>query len=641
MVKLIRRNQKTFLTGLTIVSMITFLISYGTGGNRNGAADGVYGTLNGTKIYISEVQSAKAELSAVNRMSYEGRDYQPHSLVEAILNAPGLPEEAMARLGLPTELAEKPELLVMLRHEADAADIQANNDQVQTIMVNQGKEMDQDSDQYRAARAGVQDLLKIRARFEQIAGAVKVSKPQADTLLARYAEKLELNLVQLSASDFTAKVPPPTTQQVQDQFTKFADTPANHPNDTDPFGFGYRLPLRTRLQYVEVPIGVIKAAVIATKSPYEWKVAAEKYYLKHATDFTSPAPVQGPTTGPSALPPIQQTFDQAQDHVLDIIRQPLVDSMCLDVQSFINSTLNTDYAAYLDYCKSGSTAGEPDSSLGVAYSSFSYISKLIERVKSRFNLVIIGGQTPEYLSIKDVGLIPGVGSAKLADFAQRQANTYLDLLNKKDPAAPAVLTKPSPPPYNASDPKSNPNIIFARLIAALPEQAPPSVASVQSQVESDVKTAAAYQLAQDLAASISLSAKTGNLVVAAIASGHPIISLQGESALSYQAVDVNGLYPPLGDSVSSFTKQAFELLSDFNPTPNPHPVRTIDLKEQALLFVAQLTGVKARWSEDSYFDDQQEARLEAASKPEIALLAEWYNYDAVVKRTGFVPTKKN
>ncbi len=628
MIKVIRRHQKKFLAGLTIFSMVAFLVQRGSSGQGSGA-DPVYATIYGKKIYASDMAQAHAELQALTHsVRFTGRDGVPHSMLDVFFG----PEMSQA-------ISSKPEWFLMLREEADAANIQVSNDEVQSVLANEAKDLDPDSDNYIAAKAGVTDIYKILTRYQQVATAIKVSKPMRDNVLAKSGETLQMNLVQLNASDFLTKVAPPTTQQVQEQFNRFAgSTPHVVVADTNIFGFGYKVPLRSKVQYIRISSDAIGAAVAATKTAYEWEVAARKYYLNNAAEFSLKPVTTGPASMPTTMASVPQTYEQAHDQVLRAVRTPMVNALTDQVRSYIASTLNTDYQAYLQFCTSGGNGLEADSSIGARYSSFTYLSKLIDAVKSRFNVQITASETPDY-SLTQIGDIPGVGSTSLASFVEQQAQTYLDKVDKKDPSAPAILTKPSPAFAGSNDVKNVTAIVFARLSEVLPSQAATDISGILPQVEGDVRLAAAYKLAEGQAEALQSTARSTGLVMAASASGQAVIPVLGDNALSSYSTDVKGVFPPLADAAGSFTKQAFTIMGSYDPKTNPHPVQIIALPEQGRLFVAQLTEVNAIWNAESYFTTAMEFAGEATRDEDEKLREGWFRYDAVVQRTGFKVNK--
>jgi hypothetical protein len=636
MIKLIRRNQRVFLAGLTILSMLVFVVQRGSGGQGNDA-DHVYGTINGKTIYTSELVQARAEIQA---MQHSVRFDSPYGGSRPMLDLVFGPE-------IGETIASKPELFVMLTREADAANIQAPRDEIETIMVNRAKGLDPDSDEYAAARAGVADVYKILLRFQQVESAVKVSRPMVDHALVSGSEALNLNAVQLNASDYLSKAPAPTTQQMQEQFTAFKDSLPQHPvPTTNPFGFGYKLPMRSKLQYIRVSPEALADAVVATKSSYEWEVAARKYYLNNPQEFTKPASTQPATAAaePGTQPAIQLTFDQAKDQVLKTIRMPELREKMEAVRDYIISTMNSDYQAYLKFCTENKGGNEPDSSLGVPYASVSYISKLTDMVKARFNVAIVGTIMPDYLSTAQIADIPLIRNKELTDFVEQQGQAYLALINpadpkKNDPRAPAILTKPSGPIVGTAEQADIVGIVFARLSAVKPSEAPAEMKDVQSQVVADLKLSEAYKLAKAEADTIQAAAEKTNLAIAALTTGKSIVPLVGEDAVRMSSNDIKVFYPPLGDSAPSFTSQAFEMTAHYDPKTDPHPVQTIGLPEQGRLFVVQLIDVKADWDTENYYKSVLEAQMESRDEQAQKLRQGWFSYDAVVKRMGFKSSK--
>jgi hypothetical protein len=217
---------------------------------------------------------------------------------------------------------------------------------------------------------------------------------------------------------------------------------------------------------------------------------------------------------------------------------------------------------------------------------------------------------------------------------------YLDKLDKKDPAAPALLMRPSPSLFDSDEKtKAMPDTVIARLADVLPSEAPKNVAAAQYQIEDDLKKAAAYNLAKDQAALLQTAAKATNLAGAAIASGRSIIQVQGDNALTIYASEVKGVYPPLGDAASSFTKQAFSMMGTYDPKNNSHPLQLIELPEQGRLFVAQLTEVNAIWNAETYYTTAIEMTSEATRDQDEKLREGWFKLDSVTQRTGFKSTK--
>jgi hypothetical protein len=627
MIKLIRRNQKTVLTGLSIVAMITFVANFGKGGGQS-ASDRRFGTIGGKVIYVSEVTQARAELSALSsfidlsamrRNPYTGEFANP---------------EVNMIFQLLASMNKEKDLYLLLRHEAIADKVQVSSESVDAAMGALTHQTDPDSDSYLATREGMTNLLKILTRFDQVASAVKISKPLVDTAQAREDQTLSLNLVQLKADDYLYKLPAPTTQQLQDQFTRFADVTPHQPTPTtNPAGYGYRLPQRAKLQYLRLTPEAVTAAVTATKSNYDWEVQARKYYLANTSEFI---PKPATTTSVAATQPsLPKPFEIVREKILTDLRQPLCTALQDDVVRFISTTMTGDWQAYNNFLKSPAPGPAPDSSLGVPYPSFSYLSKLIDKVHTKFNVQLIASETQSGLSEDQIADIPGIGTSELRNFVSQQSQAYLAAINAKDPAAPAKLMEPSPV-LAGSDSKSP---VFARLTEVLPSRPPANLAEVLPQVETDVRNAAAYKLAKDDADRMVTAAAKSPMTLVALASGKPLIHIDHLSANAY---DIPEIVPPLSDGVRDFSRQAFNLLNLYDPAKNPTAAETIELPTQGRVFPTQLVFVNANWNSDSYFQDRFNLTSSTQADFRRLLSQDWlFNLPSVAKRLDFKPDKKD
>jgi hypothetical protein len=627
MIKLIRNNQKTVLTGLTIFSMVAFLVNRGNG-TKDGSSDRVFATANGQKIYLSEFQEARAEQQALRQyFLFDPRQ----SEVSAVVNG-------------------KDELFMLLRHEANQLGIHANKDEVQTILKNETRPLDVNSDEYTLLSNGVGDLLKIMTRVTMLAQAEKTSRPQVDQQLALDDESLKVKLVQFQAADFADKVPAPTPQQVQEQFTKYASTVPRQPNETDnPFGFGYKLPQRAAFQYIRVTDDELNQAAIATEDAYTWDVDAHKYYYKHLSDY----PATVPTTGPIG-PMLPKRFDEVKGVILEKLHKEKADDLRTQVTLFITSTMNADWQNYSKFIAGGAKGAEPDSSLGEPYTSFKYLIKLDEAVHTKFN-VEVTDHTTDYLPERDFNTpeldystLAGVGSAAVTTFITNRCNEYLDLKKENDPTAPATLVEPS---ASLAGPQEGIRV-FIRLTDVKPAEAPADVSVVRAEVESDIRIAKAYDLAKQQADALALAAKAGTLDIAAAAVGRSEISTEvtakvlandpaGQAAWAKINQEVK---PPLHDNDRlPFVKQAYKLLTVYDAQRVMHPVGVIELQSlpNSRVMVGQLQSLSAEWDDKSFFDYYALACQNVHKRSDQMTAFESLALPNVIARLDYKPLKGN
>ena len=325
---------------------------------------------------------------------------------------------------------------MLLRHEAQASGVKANNDDIETAMTNyyhRPENADDSTDD--VAREAITDYYLILANFDRIASDVKISQPQRDRFLAQSGQQIQLDVVELTQSDFATKVPAPTTQQVQEQFTKFADTEPGHADKKNPFGYGYRLPDAVKLQYLAIYREEAQKTIEASKSPYDWEVEARLYYRKHLEEFAATQPTTqslGPVPPPTTMP-----YADVAPKVMAAVRKPLVDKLMFDIQGKLVSAMQSDYRAFTQS--------------GGSYPTYTYLNNLVNQIKAQFAVTVYATDLDrDFLSETDLAGLPLIGHATngrtdFASYAMQLASTYLARSDKGTPAALAQLLQPSVP----------------------------------------------------------------------------------------------------------------------------------------------------------------------------------------------------
>jgi hypothetical protein len=646
-----KKHQKKILAVFSVGLMVAFAAESGTGGGGGSRTDPVVGKMNGAPVHASELEQASQEWRAMQR-------YHLGPIIYEILAVP-TPDAQMdgstwhqslqqARL-IENEIDNNGDLFFLLAREARNAGVRPDTELLQAILTHVAPMLPQDDDQtYSVVRAGLTDLLLIRANFEQVASNVKVSQPLAQRLLATQAQTITLNVVPLPLTDFSHKTPAPTTQQVQAQFEKFSNVdPGVSDLKSNPFGFGYRLPERVKLQYFEISRDAAEKIVQARKTPYDWDVAAHLYYYQHPEDFattepSSTQPVASSTTAPTSAPSAKP-FDQVHAEALQHVQGPLVDKLVADVQNKITSSLQTDWQLYTRNTSrpsSSATSGPSAPSFRENYPSYTYLRQLADAVQAQFGLKVdVNEESRDYLSAKDLAALPGIGEASdnpssangrdFAAIAMQQADAYLKQTDKNTPTARANLMKPSVPLEDGSH-----NIYIFRLTDARPAEPPPSAKDVAGQIDADLRTAGEYKLAKDAAQQLLSSAQTGTLASAAMATGRSVIATEPLSGNSFFIAAGLSLTP---QATQSFINQAQQLLSHYDPKTNAHPMELIEIPSDGKIFVAQLSHISAKWTDQNFFATSLLAAAQVRSQLLLALQGNWFANAAVVQRAGYTP----
>ncbi len=644
MTKLIRNHQKKFVVGLAVVSMIMFVYvgRSGPGGGDGQRDDREVGRAGGKGVNLSEVAQAHSELVTVNqytrRFDYRQTGGQSASLVDLLLLGRDVAKNVI----------DHPELFVLLRREATAAGVVPNPAQAQAYMDERlggtapdGSTVEPpspDSDAYAAIHAGVTDLLLVHDHYERVASAIKASRPAVDHVLATEGQTLLLNLIPLPSDAFAAAVAAPTPARMAEQFKRYADVEAGRPDPaTNPFGFGYRSPVRVRLQYVRLSRVDLETAVVATRTDYDWEVDARKLYHAHPEQFAV-----APPTPPDAPPPptINPPFDAVRDQALRSIRDPLVKELQDRVQQYLTMTLKADSDAYRAALTATPPAPPPVTALGQPYDARAYLVALTDQVEARFHVRANSDATAD-LTAKQVSALPGLGQAYAGAAASTASDGTLpgyvselaatSLADPRAPATVAAMLKPSPVFTEGVDDALD----VVRLAGVLPAAPAPNLDAVRPAVEADLRAAAAYDAARAEADRLAAADTPGAMLAAAKDAHRQVIATQ---PLSMQDMTVEGLTPPLDDAARPFMTQAFGLLDRFDPTARPHPTTVIALPTQRRLIVAQLTFVNARWTPATYYRDRLAAASDLRQQSAAALRLGWFAADAIAQRAGYKPT---
>ncbi|HEY0010029.1 MAG TPA: hypothetical protein VGB55_14980, partial [Tepidisphaeraceae bacterium] len=167
-------------------------------------------------------------------------------------------------------------------------------------------------------------LMSVVDNFTRSQRAVKISDPMIDQALAERAQQIKLHAAAFDASEFDNQVSAPIDDMLRAHFDAFAAVkPGQVDPQKNPFGFGYAVPDRAKIQYLFLPNEEITRSVQASKSPDQWEEDARLYYLRNPGQFTTAprdlmqdnAPTSQPTTRP---------FEQAREDVMKAVQAPLI-----------------------------------------------------------------------------------------------------------------------------------------------------------------------------------------------------------------------------------------------------------------------------------------------------------------------------
>ncbi|GEM_PF-6577297 len=623
MYSVLKKHSRKLLAIATAALMVAFLLPNRNTSNR----DDVIAHIAGKKVYRSQMQQAQYEWHLLMRKIYDAESRQAIAVHE-------LPEQVAA------QIEEHPDLFLMLRTEALNSGVYISDER---LLEMRGRialaDMDMNQrDAQGAVDEALRGLLMVKEAFSRVASAVRVSQPLRDHEIANRLQQIKMSAVAFAAADYMAQAPAPTADEVKQQFEKYKDIDPGtiRPTEANPFAFGYRFPDRAQIQYLMVPEEQVRKVVVASQTAQRWSVDAQKYYLQHQGEFAT-------TTQPAADPlslkkpePIATTrpFAEAEKDAVEAVVKPLVSKRQTEIIGRINGMLSTDWNAYR-VAKQGE---QPASALGAAYNSYDYLQKLSDVIAKEFKVQLTLGATGALESSKELVALDPIGRSStmtqlpFAFYATMTEAQRKQLLTRLPNLPPALM--PWQPSQVLRDYSGN-AFIFRRTIID-PSHAPQNISEVATQVEQDLKTAKAFELAKAAAAQFAKDAGAQGFAVAAQAV-HKVpldtgfFGLDGTTATGIQFSEAGS-----GQFTMTAMTEALKARAEGQATA----VVMVPVQKDGKVVVGQVQDIRSRLQGMSLALVAAEIDSELASQFSSLMQNDWFSYDNVVKRLKYEPTDR-
>jgi hypothetical protein len=725
MLKYIKNNQKKVMAFVGVFLMISFAVTTGSY-NKSVASDHPIGTLYNGKTtlgsreyqaYNSQWRYLKDRLGTVSlaavmggidrvdenlfiqaltdpqtiemvRQLAEIRQRNPMLFFSFIQQRPDLGAIYNAfNAGYPilAEIDANEDLYPVLVKEAQAMGVGVNGDTIESILVRRGITKDTDSDTYESMQGALRTLMMVNNAAARAASAVsKISRPEAQNLLASQHQEISVNVIEFAAKDYLDKVPAPTPQRLQEQFDKYKNQLAGE----GAMSFGYKYPNRVQYDAIVIKKDEVKKAV----GPVELE-ELYKYYLrnKNSREFITDKPAstrpedqftldRGPTTRP-------MSFDEAKERITLKLTNQRVDEFTNKIRDSVRDIMKADYEAYKSATGGATrpTTPPPASSLGVPYNSYEYLQKLRDKIQADFKVSATierqqAWQTTKTLDESMLGK-ESFATESFLPFTQYMTaaiDSFLSEDQRKKLASlrgdnrPVAVWEPTPVFKDAKDDQ-----LIARATDVSPTHSPASLDEVKDRVTADVKLIGAMEKAKKDAQAALDAALAGKKWIQSIANDQrkTVITtgLFGPSE-GGRAAPVSG-YDLKGEALQTFVAESFKLLAQApregqairpasqpstqpttraiaaattKPAPPPttastapiafkdHPVGLIELPADAKVVVAEVNELKPSWTKDRQAAwDSGVANRERASTEQL-MRALWFRYDNVIARVGYV-----
>ena len=504
----------------------------------------------------------------------------------------------------------------------------------------------------------------VQALRNQIAGNnARFSEPMWKRDVAEYGQEISLNLVEFTTDQLKYLTTAPSTQQVETLFEQYRHVQPveGSKSSSDALSFGYEVPNRAKLQYLEIPRSQILASVKAEKDAYEREVEARMYYLRNLSQFVrvgppATSPATGPTTtGASTQPstqsaattqtapsiqasnvPTTRPFAEVKDEIVDIILKPDVEQKQKQVAERAASTADgrlpglpqaTSRYHSID-CACNSSHASPTTQ-PTGYDTYAYLEGVALDIQKQFNVLPKVHQIAEWEDARQLAREPGIGSATSGkpDPAKFSAeNTPFFANNPGIWTGGLQLWQPSDLLH---DPDNN-TYVF-RITDESPAHSP-DLAEVRARVEADAATKNAYESANAAAIKFMEAAKRDSFTRAALDDHRPVLTTGVFKPHSFVESFPNFKASP--EATSALITKARDLLAEAGPN-NLHPMAVVPMPGERKVIVAQLGDIFLTAPES----DLYAAKLQTARGQEMfaneSLADAYFDFAAVSARLDY------
>jgi hypothetical protein len=640
MYRFFQRNQKKLLAVFGAFLMVVFILPTTFNRSGSGRENPVVAYIGDEKIRAQEMAQARVDWAEIRRVTIP---------VSAFQQIP----YARLKLGrLAVEIERSPELFLLLQKEALRQGIRVAPDRVENLVFNEFDTRQRNNpDDKERVRHAAEAFLLVQTLYDRVLDNVKVSQPRVERELALNEQEVRLNLVEFPAAEYDKSAASPTTQEVQEQFRKYANVPAGQPA-TAPSGgslnFGYQYPDRVKLQYISIGHDQIRQAVKKSKSDYDWEVTAQRYYQTHAREFPSTQPNALPLgpASPLALPQsTTRPFADVREQVMEKVMQPEEAKLTADIRSAVMRRLAGGWEQ-----SHGQNGGKPTSAPATnaataptsqpgGYGSFAYLEQLAADIQKQFGVLpSVTSKADQWLTADDLSKLPGIGTAwresdnvSFPNYILQSAEAFMPVPGKADPSSVLSILEPSDPLSDVAR-----NFYVFRITDAQAAHAPSDLAEVKDKVEADLRAGRGYARALEDAKKFLEAAKKDRVPAAAAAAGRNVVptGFFSKGRFGFGPTTIPN-YPTDQDGRDKLVAETYEKLLGQATPQNPHPVALIELPSERRVLVAELGDVSSQMKPDESFRDRLRMARTLAYREGQELAAQWFRPEAVKSRLAY------
>ncbi len=662
MYKWMQENSKRIMVIFAVGLMIVFILPT-TVMRTMGAGDPTVAYVNDQPVSARTLDFSRSKWqwlsSAAIRMAAIEQQFR------GALGTTPPPFRILIDTGLIERFDEDPDLFFMLVQEARQLGIGVNRDSVEALrdlltslqLISPPASL-QEANYHREA---LTDLLLLNAAVNRATSTIKVSQPRVQQQLATQFQHLYLNLVDFHVSDFLEEVPEPTAEQVRAHIDRYGDVdPDNIDEKQNPHGFSYRLPHRLKLQYIEIPVDQVRAAVERSQEEFDWRREAYRYYQNNLSEFPATQPgdsdevdqilgqVDLSLGGAPSTRPTTRPFEEVYEDIKRNLIQPQVDRQLRQIEDRVLSLLQRGYERHQAIQADREWSGRLP--IEAAYTDYAFLREVAALIQKEYGISLnLVSLENDWLALDDVNTLTGIGQSihqagtdwqnwlpftgylqsRIGPFHGHEDDEEDNHLQVYEPTLPFT--------------DSTGNVYIARVTAIQPAHAPTTDEErqeVTARAIEDLKKLAAYEKALETARQLREQAESDRLLQSAANQadreliqvgpvGHTWNSLTGWRAET-------GGYDLDLEARERFIEQAMELLRKVTDD-RQHPTHIIELPRAGRVAVVEIDRAEPKPlpQQVTSVNLEAETALTVWQRSALAIQRTWLDPDQIRQRTGW------
>ncbi len=488
MLKFFRKYNKWILGIGGCLLMIVFLIQPIMSAFQTDPLSIPVGTLDGGDLTRGDVMGATSELSLLRRFGLsldrdpdednDNRDPLRWALILKDAQRLGLSASQREVELLQFEIGQSAADIEMIANRMNATPGYIRQTLRRWLIVQQYKELVagqshlSGQDRARLMRGAITNPQSFRFYEAMAYGTPRLSKPLVEHFLQDQGAQVSGEVVVIRAERFLAETPTPTEAEVQALYERFKDA---LPGRGEPYGFGYRVPDRVKIEYLSIPMDEARLRVKVSEAD------ALGHYRQYPDRFGG-APATAPGGAAEAKP-----YEQVRDDVIEDLTSQRAFEMVEKMAK----------AAYGFFYEDTRGMDKQDDYRVVADASkLTSMRAVAERLESEYGLlpkVLTAGGG--WVNAEALNSLPGIGQGRLADNFRVDFASFILSVKELEPSRENPLLPRRLQVGLAGSPMmgiDGSRYIF-RLTDAQPTHLPDSLDAVRAQVTQDAQVLAAYK----------------------------------------------------------------------------------------------------------------------------------------------------